>query len=139
MKKYRTILFLYILLLVILSSCAQINRSEVIGVWELISFGSPSNMISSIKANDTSIEFTSDGSLSGNVGCNSFSGNYKLDGESITFDPLVATLMFCMGPVGDQEAHVFSVLQERVSYKLDADDLMIVSGDGFRSILLRRK
>jgi len=139
MKIQRKISFLYLCLLIISSSCSQINQNKIVGVWELVSYGSRSTMVSSANASNTSIEFTGDGSLNGNVGCNSFNGSYNVAGESIRFEPLVATMMFCMGPVGDQEAYVFSVLQGTAPYKLDGDDLVITSSDGSRSIVLKRK
>ena len=37
----------------------------------------------------------SDGSASGFGGCNTFSGDYELDGDSITIGPIASTMMAC--------------------------------------------
>jgi putative lipoprotein len=45
------------------------------------------------------IEFGTDGTVSGSAGCNTFNGTYTVDGSSITFGPLASTKMAC--PVAD--------------------------------------
>ena len=62
-----------------------------------------------------------------------------MDGNTITFDQIVSTLMFCEGPVGDQETATLSVLQETATFALDGDTLTITSADGSSVIVLARK
>ena len=45
------------------------------------------------------IEFGTDGTVSGSAGCNTYNGTYTVDGSSITFGPLATTKMAC--PVAD--------------------------------------
>ena len=45
------------------------------------------------------IEFGTDGTVSGSAGCNTYNGTYTVDGSSIKFGPLASTKMAC--PVAD--------------------------------------
>jgi len=87
---------------------------------------------------DTSIEFL-DGQLNGNVGCNGFGGEYEVDGDTIKLGPVMSTMMFCEGPVGDQELGTIAVFQESAKFVLDGDTLTITSADGNSVIVLARK
>jgi putative lipoprotein len=41
------------------------------------------------------IDFGTDGNVSGSAGCNTFNGTYTVDGSSISFGPLASTKMAC--------------------------------------------
>jgi putative lipoprotein len=45
------------------------------------------------------INFGTDGTVSGSAGCNTYNGTYTVDGSSISFGPLATTKMAC--PVAD--------------------------------------
>jgi len=134
MKKY-----VYALLaLLVLSACSGGNQASVAGTWKLVSYGSASNQTPAVSDVDTSIEFK-DGQVNGNVGCNGFGGKYEVDGDRITFSEVVSTLMFCEGPVGDQELGTLAVLRESATYVLDGDTLTLTSADGNAMVILARK
>jgi heat shock protein HslJ len=86
---------------------------------------------------ETSIEFK-DGQMSGNVGCNGFGGEYKVNGDSIEFGPVMSTMVFCEN-VAEQESTVLATLQEKTSFVIDGNILTITSGDGSSSIVLEKK
>ena len=134
MKKY----VFALLALLILAACAGGNSASIAGTWSLVSYGDPANPTPAAPDVETSIEFK-DGQVNGNVGCNGFGGGYEVDGNTITFDQIVSTLMFCEGPVGDQETATLSVLQETATFALDGDTLTITSADGSSVIVLARK
>jgi heat shock protein HslJ len=48
--------------------------------------------------------FAADGTVSGNTGCNQYSGTYRTEGSSITITKVASTLMMCAGPGADVEA-----------------------------------
>ncbi len=77
--------------------------------------------------------------MSGNVGCNGFGGEYDVDGDTITFGPIMSTMMFCEGPVGEQEKWALAVFQESATFVIDGDQITITAPDGFWSITLERK
>jgi heat shock protein HslJ len=138
-KLYVYLISLFVLSGLLLAACSGGTANSVVGTWRLDSYGSPGNTTPAAADVDTSITFTEDGKIEGNVGCNGFGGDYTVDGNTMTFGPIVSTLMFCEGPVGDQETTTLSVLVETVSYTLEGDTLTITSSDGSSVIVLSRK
>jgi heat shock protein HslJ len=71
-----------------------------------------------------------DGTLTGNGGCNSYSGPYRVEGtttlygRSITIGPVISTLMYCRA-TSEQEGTYFQVLQDISSYSIDNDHLIL--------------
>ena len=140
MKKMH--LYMIVLLVVsgiMLTACTGGASTSIIGDWKLVSYGAPANPVPAAPDVDTSIVFGADGKVSGNVGCNGFGGDYTVDGNTITFGPIVSTLMFCEGPVGDQETTTLNVFVESASFVLDGDTLTITSADGSSVVVLARK
>lgn len=132
-------LVLGLLALFILAACAGKSSASVTGSWKLVSYGSASSQTPAAPNVDTSIEFKSGGPLSGNVGCNSFGGDYEVKGDTITFGPVMSTMMFCEGLAGDQEMGTLAVIKESAKFVLDGDTLTITSADGNSVIVLARK
>jgi heat shock protein HslJ len=127
-----------LLSLLILAACSGGSSESIGGRWQLLSHGSPSSQAPAAADVDAFIEFGEDGQLSGNVGCNGFGGEYEVEGEVITFSSMIATEMFCEGPVGEQEATTFAVLSESATFVRDGDTLTITSADGNTVIVLGR-
>jgi heat shock protein HslJ len=75
--------------------------------------------------------------VSGSGGCNTYQGTYTVDGESLTFGPLAATLMACSDPEGvmEQEAVFLAQLQSATGYRIDGDQLHILNDKGHLVIL----
>lgn len=134
MKKYVFVL----LALLILSACSGGSEASVAGTWKLVSYGDPASPTAAVPDAETSIEFK-EGQVSGNVGCNGFGGTYEIDGDKITFSEVVSTLMFCEGPVGDQELGTLAVLNDSATYVLDGNTLTLTSADGTSVVVLARK
>jgi len=124
-------------MLFILAACGSVSSRSVQGQWILISYGSPSDQILAVPNVETSIEFK-DGQLSGNVGCNGFGGEYSVDGDTITFGPIMSTMMFCEA-VADQESITLAVFQESATFVMSDNLLTITSMDGNSVIVLERK
>ena len=130
---------MFLLAGILVSACSGGTSASLTGTWKLVSYGPPAKPAPAEADVDTSIEFGSDGTLNGNVGCNGFGGDYKVEGDMITFGSIVSTMMFCEGPAGDQELGTLAVLRESANYVLDGDMLTITSGDGSAVIVLARK
>src|SRR5689334_9616410 len=89
-----------------IAACRGGNANSIVGTWELVSYGPASSQTPvSIYAN-TMVDFSSDGEVSGNVGCNSFGGDYKVKGDEITFGSIISTLMACEDRINKQESFV---------------------------------
>jgi len=128
-----------LLFVLTLAACAGGSSASVVGTWSLVSYGPADELVSAAPDVETSIEFNDQGEVAGNVGCNGFGGEYEVDGETLAFGPIMSTLMFCEGPVGEQETVTLNVLQESTSFELDGDTLTITSADGSAILVLARK
>ena len=127
-----------LLALFLLAACAGGSSASISGQWKLVSYGPAGSQTPAIANVNTNIEFTSDGKLNGNVGCNSFGGDYKVNGKNLTFGPVMSTMMFCEG-VSNQEMATIAVFQKSATFVLAGDKLTITSNDGISMIMLERK
>ncbi|MBX3035519.1 MAG: META domain-containing protein [Anaerolineales bacterium] len=135
MKK---IYFLLIALVVLLSACSG-NSVSLEGEWKLVAYGDSSNPTSALPNVETSINFDADNQVGGNVGCNSFGGEYKLNGNQVTFSGIFSTLMFCEGTM-DQETVFLNILSEQtLNFELSGNQLTLTSQDGSSVIVLEKK
>lgn len=135
MKK---IYFLLIALVILLSACSG-GSVSLEGEWTLISYGDSSNPTSALPNVETSINFDADNQVGGNVGCNSFGGEYKLNGKQVTFSGIFSTLMFCEGTM-DQETVFLNILSEQsLNFELSGNQLTLTSQNGSSVIVLEKK
>jgi heat shock protein HslJ len=74
--------------------------------------------------------FADDGTVSGSSGCNTFSGSYTLDGNSLSFGPLASTQMACADDVMTQEAAVLGALGRVASFVIQGNELTLLAEDG---------
>jgi heat shock protein HslJ len=133
-------LYLIMITMFMLAACGVANSSSIVGGWELVSHGNASGQTAAASIDfNTFIDFSEDGELTGNVGCNSFGGDYEVTGNQITFGTIISTLMACEDPIGAQEAAVLKTFTDTATYELKGDTLTITSADGTTSIVLARK
>lgn len=137
MKMKKTLLL--ILALFILTACSG-SSPDITGDWKLISYGDASNPTPAIPNVDASINFDSNGQMSGNVGCNGFGGSYETSGDTITFGSIMSTMMYCE-QTSAQEQSVLDVFSDKVKLKvqLNGSTLTITSTDGSSVVVLARK
>ena len=135
MKK---ILFLLIAAFM-LAACASGTSASINGTWKLDSYGSAFDQVPAAPGVDTSIEFGSDGRLSGTVGCNQFNGEYQVKGDKITFGPIASTRKFCEGSVGEQETTTLVVFIESAAFVIEGDILTLTSAGGSSVVVLAGK
>lgn len=83
--------------------------------------------VSVLAGSSVTATFDKDGHMSGNTGCNSYSGPYLVAGKSIFIGPLAITEMYCMDPDGvmSQESGYMSALRDVVSYHIGGKDLTL--------------
>lgn len=75
-----------------------------------------------------SIEFNIEGQVTGNSGCNRFTGGYVAEGEGVTFQPIAGTRMMCPPEAMAVETAVFAVLQGQARVSVDADGRLLIEG-----------
>ena len=71
-----------------------------------------------------------DGQATGNTGCNNYFGSYTLDGDSLTFGPMGATMMACPEPQSAQEQAYLAGLANVASYVVVGNQLHFLNADG---------
>ena len=100
--------------------------------WVLQSYGEPGNLDDVIADTEITAEFvSSEGTVKGSAGCNSYFGSYEVDGSQLSIPgPIGATEMYCAEPEGvmDQEQQYLITLQLAESYGIDGDELRINCG-----------
>ena len=76
------------------------------------------------------LDFAQGGRLSGNTGCNSFSGTYKASGSQLTLEPGAMTMMACAQPVMQQENEFIAALSATRAYTVKDGQLTLADGSG---------
>ena len=101
--------------------------------WVLQSYGEPGNLTYVIADTEITAEFvSSEGTVKGSAGCNSYFGSYEVEGSQLSIPgPIGATEMYCAEPEGvmDQEQEYLATLQLAESYEINGDELTIHCGD----------
>lgn len=78
-----------------------------------------------------------EGRITGQAGCNRFSGTYTQRGVRLTAGPIMATRMACPGPRMAHERGVLNLLRGPVQISYPAGDVLVLTGSG-GTIRLRR-
>lgn len=98
--------------------------------WWLISYGSSDEQTEVITDSEITLEFQSAGSAAGFGGCNSYSGTYTVEDETISFTSLISTEIACLeSEVMRQEQAYFEALPAAIRYEYTDDQLTIWYGD----------
>jgi heat shock protein HslJ/uncharacterized membrane protein/predicted small lipoprotein YifL len=71
------------------------------------------------------LEFPSEGRITGNGSCNRFNGVVSFDGDAITIGGIAATRKACTEPVMNQEEAYFAALRDSERFSLAGDSLEI--------------
>lgn len=123
-------LFWLLLLSLLLSACAGGNSISDTN-WALVSYGEADAPTLAVPDAEAIISFDAEGGLSGNVGCNQFSGTYEVSGDKLVIGPLISTRMACADDIlMQQETTVMMLLNDSHTFEVDGDMLTISSADG---------
>jgi heat shock protein HslJ len=101
--------------------------------WVLESYGEPENAQSVIEGSEITATFNStEHEVSGSAGCNSYFGDYEVDGSSLSIPLVGNTEMYCLEPEGvmDQEEQYLGSLGLAESYEIEDGRLRITCSDG---------
>jgi putative lipoprotein len=85
------------------------------------------------------ITFAADGRAHGSGGCNNFSGDYALAGETLDLEPLASTKKGCPPAIMDQEARFHQALAQTRGYRLDKGLLYLLDARGAPVMRLWRR
>jgi heat shock protein HslJ len=129
MKKY--VLALLVICLAI-SACTAKNEGSaagLIGSWKLTSYGPAASPNPAVDGAAAELTFNKDGTVTGTSGCNGLGGNYKVEGDQITFDQIVSTLMACDDQRMAQEGVVHQVMNDTAAFKIEGRTLTLTNND----------
>ncbi|MDM7912351.1 MAG: META domain-containing protein, partial [Methanotrichaceae archaeon] len=70
------------------------------------------------------------GRISGNGGCNSYTGSYVTEGNNINISGVISTLMFCMDNISTQESDYFMNLNRAATYNISGNLLRMMDING---------
>jgi heat shock protein HslJ len=96
--------------------------------WNVISYNNGKQAVVSVMlGTNLTAEFSKDGIMSGNSGCNRYQGSYKINGNQISIGPLAATKKYCTEPAGamDQESQYLAAFETAANYQIEGDRLQI--------------
>ena len=127
MKKY--LLILVIICLTVSACAAKENGRSLVGSWKLTAYGPVDSPTPAVPDVEAMLSFGADGTLTGNTGCNQIGGKYKVEGDQITFDSIVSTLIACPDLQMAQEKTLLQVLTGTASFKIEGNTLTITNND----------
>lgn len=88
-------------------------------------------VVSLVPGTQLSMLFGEDGRVSGDTGCNMFSGPYTLSGSKVSFGPLVSTRRACLADKANrQEQQFLAALAASTTYELNGDRLTFRDSNG---------
>ena len=129
-------LIMLTLAMVIFNACSTTNTS-LTGEWKLVSYGDSAVPTPAIPGMDTSISFE-EGQFGGTVGCNSFGGDYKLNGDQMSIGSVFPTMMFC-DQTSTQESAVLAILSDQTMTVTQSGNLLTLSSTDGKSVVTLEK
>ena len=136
MIKQIALLAFLILSTALTGSTAATPSTGLAGIsWMLTQYSAhQSPWVPAVGTHAPTLKFGTDGTVSGNGGCNSFGGTYTEAPGELTLSPLIRTLMACADPaVNTQEGVVMSVLtgvNGKVTFVLTGAQLTLSTPSG---------
>lgn len=106
------------------------------GTWELSTLNGTTVQASDFGRSLPYISFSTDNKVTGNGGCNTFSGSYNLNDEGgINISQVIATKMYCEG----KEPEFFTALNNANMTKAVDDKLVLLNGMKEVMTFIRKK
>lgn len=99
--------------------------------WQLVSLGTSESETPVVAGSTVTLEFDDAGMAGGNAGCNTYGGDYTVDGDTIEFGALFSTMMACVDEgVMAQEQQFLAALDGVDHFAVDGDQLALWADDG---------
>jgi heat shock protein HslJ/uncharacterized protein YraI len=108
--------------------------------WQVVQFNDGSGITTLIEGSRITVEFGGNGQVTGNSGCNTFSGSYQVNGNRLSVSQLGGGMMNCPEPEGvmEQEAEFLTTLQSAATFSIDGNRLEIQNGAGQLAAIANR-
>lgn len=100
--------------------------------WRATSYFDGTAMTSVLAGTTLTAAFGAEGDLYGSAGCNSYGGNYLVEGSTLTVGALLSSQSLCADPEGimEQESAFLGALQSAARFSLEAGQLFIQDASG---------
>jgi heat shock protein HslJ len=118
---------------------ASAGTQALRGSWEVTGLSTGSAISSPVMGSTPTLEFTAT-DVSGNGGCNTFTGSYALSGsDAITIGPLASTLRACADPAVDaQEQQYLAALGLAKTYRVTGNQVTLFRDGGTIAVTATR-
>ncbi|MET0628716.1 MAG: META domain-containing protein [Acidimicrobiia bacterium] len=113
------------------------GADDLEGEWTVTSYYTGDAIQSVVGGVELTADFDAT-TVSGNGGCNQFSGPVKIATSTIAIGPLVSTLIGCEGAIGTQEGQYLAALELASTYTVSGDRLDLFRADGGFAVTLQR-
>lgn len=141
------LLLLPLMVFCILSGCCTTPGQgppcpDLTGTWILVSSTSGNDgMVPVPPEGRITAVFGDDSRVSGNAGCNDYSGTYRIEGGLVSIGPLASTEKYCLSPEGvmDREQTYLGLLQEATRFSIDQDELTLSYYDKKQLLIFQRE
>ncbi len=108
------------------------------GDWVVINYFRPGAVTSPVPGSTLTANFDS-GRISGDAGCNQFTGPYETDGTKIAIGPLASTRRACADPaVDEQESQYLAALELARTFSLAGGNLTLFRDGGTIAVTYQR-
>ena len=124
----RRIILLIALIAMTACSSATADEIEITGNWQLVSGSVDGQAIPLVAGTPVSLNVTGT-EIGGTSACNSYGGQFTLDGSSISIGDLFTTMMMCTPDVMDAEIPYTAALPEVDTVALEGGQL-VMTGPG---------
>ena len=116
------------------------GAAGVEGSWTVVSVLYDGAIRGAMTDTEPTADFSADGTISGNTGCNEFHGPYTLQGKKLDIGPLTATKKACpTKEASEQEAGYLSALESAVRIEQAGPQLTLLNAKGQKAVTLARK
>lgn len=118
---------------------ASVGADAIQGSWDVLSYYT-GNAIQSVVVGSTVTAEFKDGQISGNSGCNTYSGPYKVDGSNITIGPLASTKKACSSDeLNKQETSYLAALELAKTFAVTGNRLDLFREGGTFAATMEKK
>ena len=99
--------------------------------WHLVAMGPVGASSLPAPGARVTLKFGTDGRISGSGGCNSYGGNYRIQGNRLTLSQVFSTKRACLDAnANKQESQYFAALESADRFRLNRRQLTIYYGAG---------
>ena len=118
------------------SMCTNNSEIPVESNWELEYIYSEGNAMEPPQDHNATLAFLKDSKIAGETGCNRFFGEYKSEGNSLSFDKVGSTRMMC--PQMQFETAWLDAIARTGSFEMDQDQMILKDSTGNIIALLKK-